>query len=357
MAGLFNNTIYTSTSASNKIEQKRQEMLKAYDINYNAFYRGYVVDNNDPLKLGRVRVRVPSIHGIYTDSDNYVPNSMIPWASSGIFNGAANDSGQYLVPDVGSVVFTTYEYDNQAFPIYFGGIVSKHGSSSKNLSSLNINQNNKYEVNDDDLIKDIVHGTERVIYKSLKGATIMLDDYDGQEYIKIIDQSGQTISLENYSDKLLLRRGNELAVNNKSKITITNNQGDKIVLKDDEIFLKSRKINIETEEIRMPGKDVDFASTSYFEEEHILDDIIGKVITEEENHHDSIFDYHRLADIITGYYESESSRYNQEIIKTSVKFLDDNFKNTFINASSIYTNYEDRLIELCLNSAEYILSI
>ena len=50
-------------------------------------------------------------------------------------------------------------------------------------------------------------------------------------------------------------------------------------------------------------------------------------------------------------------RNNNKLSSKEEKVLDDNFKNTFINASSIYTNYEDELMELCLNEADYILSI
>ena len=111
---------------------------------------------------------------------------------------------------------------------------------------------------DIDSIIDIKNNTERVIYKSLKGAVIMIDDYDSEEYIKIIDQSGQEIMMQNY-DVPLDRRGSDLGVSNKSKITITNNHGDVITLKNDKTYIKSKSLIIESEELDMPGLNRDFS--------------------------------------------------------------------------------------------------
>ena len=40
------------------------------------WFIGRVVDNNDPLYLGRVKVR---IHGIHTGSTQYIPEFSLPW--------------------------------------------------------------------------------------------------------------------------------------------------------------------------------------------------------------------------------------------------------------------------------------
>jgi hypothetical protein len=47
-------------------------------MNINKFYYGFVEDNVDPLKVGRVKVR---ILGIHTDNKNDIPTDHLPWYS------------------------------------------------------------------------------------------------------------------------------------------------------------------------------------------------------------------------------------------------------------------------------------
>ena len=55
----------------------------------NIFFTGVVEDRKDPLKLGRVRVR---IHGIHTEDKINIPTETLPWASV-IHNNSASVSG------------------------------------------------------------------------------------------------------------------------------------------------------------------------------------------------------------------------------------------------------------------------
>lgn len=252
---MFNNYISSNVEDNEELNK----VLKSFEeVNYNAFYRAYVVDNNDVDKLGKVKVRIPVLHGFTSKNPNFVDSNALPWASPAIFPSGGNDSGAFLVPNVGDTVYVTFEADSPKLPIYFGGIPSKIGDNEKKISSVNINKNEPYTYNDDDYIKDIVNGTERVIYKSLKGATIIIDDYDSNEYIKIIDQAGQEVTMENFRDDSLNRRGNKLGLSSRSKMTLTNNQGDKVTLKNGKVYIQSDTISIETKSIDIPGINRDF---------------------------------------------------------------------------------------------------
>lgn len=89
-------SIKTRNDVANDLKSMR------LNINPNAFYMGIVVENNDSYNLGRVRVRVPSIHGTNSSEAIYVKNDALPWARPAIFPSLANDSGQYLIPPVRS---------------------------------------------------------------------------------------------------------------------------------------------------------------------------------------------------------------------------------------------------------------
>lgn len=184
------------------------KMDAAFDKpNYNAFYRGIVVDTHDPQDLGRVRIRIPSMHGMPGRSSSFLYDDELPWATPAIFLGAANDMGTFIVPEKGTRVIVSFELNDPNHPIYFGGIPTKIGYKKTINDTTGVFNGEEQDVLNDDRLSDIKTGSERVIYKSLKGATIVLDDRDGKEYIKIIDQAGQQIIMQNDGEGLNRRGG------------------------------------------------------------------------------------------------------------------------------------------------------
>lgn len=80
---------------------------------FNGFYRGVVIDVNDPKQSGRIRIKVfPMFDGV---ADN-----TLPWAiaADSTFGGSAN-VGSAAVPIVGSHVFCFFENGDFRFPVYF----------------------------------------------------------------------------------------------------------------------------------------------------------------------------------------------------------------------------------------------
>jgi phage baseplate assembly protein gpV len=92
----------------------------------NGFWRGVVEDNVDPLKAGRVRVR---IHGIHTPkklkSDiEGIPTDELPWAEPcmPIHEGSISGFGAWAVPLQGSHVMLFFENSNPTQPRYFASM-------------------------------------------------------------------------------------------------------------------------------------------------------------------------------------------------------------------------------------------
>jgi len=247
------------------LDEDMNKILNGIKINYNAFYRGIVVDNYDPERKGRVKVRIPQIYGVDTKTDYFVPTSVIPWATCAV-NNAGNDSGTFIPPNIGDTVFITFESGQPEFPIYFGGIYT---NESTYTGSTKIFNGELVEATSEDLPVEVKNGTERVIYKSLKGATIIIDDFDGAESIKIIDQSGQSIIMENCSEKTLKRRHGDVGKNSQSQIVLTNSDGDSITLTKGKIHLKSKNIIMETDNFKQIN------SNNLTDELSLAEDILG----------------------------------------------------------------------------------
>jgi hypothetical protein len=77
---------------------------------YYGKYRGQVLDNIDPMQIGRILAQVPDVLGL-TPSSWAMP--CVPFA--GI------QSGAFMVPPIGAQVWMEFEQGNPDYPIWTGG--------------------------------------------------------------------------------------------------------------------------------------------------------------------------------------------------------------------------------------------
>ena len=92
--------------------------MDVYNSKCPSIYRGKVISNDDPMKLGRCKIRVPSVN-----SDNSTINTL-PWARPIVLSPVSKGRGSVSIPDVGDIVWVMFEGANKQFPIYFGGTYS-----------------------------------------------------------------------------------------------------------------------------------------------------------------------------------------------------------------------------------------
>jgi Type VI secretion system/phage-baseplate injector OB domain len=78
---------------------------------------GFVVDNNDPKKIQRVKIRIREIHRGILDAE-------LPWATpySSIFQGNTAGVGIVNVPVVGSRVFVDFIDNEMTMPVYMAAV-------------------------------------------------------------------------------------------------------------------------------------------------------------------------------------------------------------------------------------------
>lgn len=82
------------------------------------FYTGKIVDNNDPLREGRCKIRV---FGKYTDE---IPDSDLPFATPD-FNFIGSSMGSFIVPPVNSLVKVYFDNDDFYSPRYTTKVFNK----------------------------------------------------------------------------------------------------------------------------------------------------------------------------------------------------------------------------------------
>lgn len=159
-----------------------------------AFLDAVVVDNNDPLKLRRLKIRASSIHAD-------TPEEHLPWAICGMPTGQGPlaTATEFAVPRNGSTVLVVFQNGDPAEPIYLGGI-----SDSTNVPAL-------FKTNYPNRVGWLLYnGTAfyvdcqtNVLSIAHRGTTITIDANGG-----ISVQGGQNVAVNVAGDATLAVSGN-----------------------------------------------------------------------------------------------------------------------------------------------------
>lgn len=172
-------------------------------------YRGRVEYNKDPYKIGRVRVRIPTLHGV-PGTANALEFNELPWASPCTPFACGVDYGTFVVPEVGSYVWIMFEAGDTSRPVYIGSMhatdsqhaypmgtmdASKDPCSKRYVESKGewVRPAGRNEV-PQEAIGDNEETPVSVLYKSPKGATMEIDEEDEKESMSFIDRIGQVLT-------------------------------------------------------------------------------------------------------------------------------------------------------------------
>jgi uncharacterized protein involved in type VI secretion and phage assembly len=119
---------------------------------------GIVTNNQDSDKMGRVRVKFPSLSD---DQESWWARIATPMAGDG--------RGLYFLPEVGDEVLVAFQHGDVRFPFIVGALWNGKDSPP------NTNDDGKNNIRE---------------MKSRSGHIIRLDDTDGNEKIEILDKTG-----------------------------------------------------------------------------------------------------------------------------------------------------------------------
>jgi len=86
-------------------------------------YPGVVVDDEDPDRGGRLRVRVPAAYGA-PDEDEKIEDDQLPWARPGALV-TGQKSGVIAIPEVGAEVWVAFRGGDGERPVWLGGWFSQ----------------------------------------------------------------------------------------------------------------------------------------------------------------------------------------------------------------------------------------
>jgi len=150
---------------------------------YFGKYRGMVLNNIDPMQMGRIMVQVP-------DVSNVLPST---WALPCVpFAGI--QSGFFVVPAIGSGVWVEFEQGDPDYPIWTGGFWGSAGevpalalATTPGLQSVVIQTTTQNTL----MISDMPGPTGGILLKSSTGAIISINETG----ITISNGQGATIMM------------------------------------------------------------------------------------------------------------------------------------------------------------------
>lgn len=170
---------------------------------------GIVTNNQDPEKLGRVKVSFPWLSN--TDES--------AWARM-LSPMAGKDRGFYFLPEVNDEVLVAFEHGDINFPYVLGALW---------------NGKDKPPIANDD-----GKNNQRVI-KSRSGHKIILDDTDGKEKIIIHDKTGKNqITIDSKENTMSIKVEKDLKIETKGKIIVKSS--------DDDISIECKNLSIKTQQ-------------------------------------------------------------------------------------------------------------
>lgn len=156
---------------------------------------GEVVSIHDPTKFGLVQVRVFLIHGDEIDT----PDGALPWAEVNYWGGGY-DWGEFDPPPVGTKVHVIFKHGDETQPVIVGAVRGCPIQPQKIRSKITSDSEPIWvtPANEDETPKDLFPENEDFPYrkiwrKSFKGHTIIIGEKDEEEFLKILDRSGQVI--------------------------------------------------------------------------------------------------------------------------------------------------------------------
>jgi len=148
----------------------------------NGIYRAKVLDNNDPDKLGRIKVEVyPFLLGEMTALEmfnvNGIRTDILPWASPAfpLFDGAGEGTGRFSIPKNNTFVFVFFENNDIYQPVYFAEATDGvHGIPSESETNY----------------------PNRKVLKTENGIIIELDDTINDAEMKITHPKGTVCTID-----------------------------------------------------------------------------------------------------------------------------------------------------------------
>jgi hypothetical protein len=226
------------------MEEEIVRLIRDLRTRHFGKYRGFVADNADPRKLGRVRPKVPGLFG----------NEVLDWALPCLPFGGLADQGFFSVPGIGAQIWVEFEGGDRDHPIWSGAFWQAAGDPPKDADGADpaptsrIFRTPKGHV----FLLEDADDAERIHLAHSAGATL---DIDKDGTIALTDAGGATVTMDAADHSLVVEdaNGNTLTLNS-SGTTVEDANGNKIEMAAGGVTVKGRQIVLEGSQVMLGGQ-------------------------------------------------------------------------------------------------------
>ena len=183
------------------MERVFQQFAQQLQQHYYGKYRGFVADNRDPERRGRLKLSVPSVLG----------DQRTGWALPCLpFGGFANQ-GLFMIPEIDAQVWVEFEEGNVDSPIWVGVFWQRESDTPEEAA------------------KD--EPTTRVI-RTPSGHVLQFDDAAGEEQFRLAHPAGTEVIIDPQgTTKITDAAGNSLTLNAESnEVVVTDASGNTLTM-------------------------------------------------------------------------------------------------------------------------------
>lgn len=217
------------------------QTAQAQAATYYGKYRGFVTDNKDPEKRGRVRTRVPSVLG----------GAETGWALPCLPFGGLADQGFFMIPELGAQLWVEFEEGNLSHPIWCGTFFQTTSDVPKEVIA---------DAPTARLIKTptghLLHfedkeGKEQITLHHMAGAELLMDEKGS---LAITDKGGATVTIDADASEITISdtNGNSLLMSS-SGTKVTDSNGNVVEMTANGVKVKGQQIVVEGTQVMLGG--------------------------------------------------------------------------------------------------------
>lgn len=227
--------------ALEQLERIVAALVERIERRFFGKYRGWVVDNEDPARLGRLRLSVPSVLG---------PDVVTGWASPCSPYGGAADQGLFLVPERAAGVWVEFEEGDLEFPLWVGTFWTKADEGSQVPRPNGTDGAEASEPQEVPTCKTL---------KTLKKHTLQFEDADGAEGILLREgRQGHVVTLNSDGVTVVDATGNKVVLGSQA-IRLTDATGNAIEMTKDGLSITAKApltIDASGQAVQIIGKSI-----------------------------------------------------------------------------------------------------
>lgn len=209
---------------------------------YYGKYRGFVVDNDDPDQLARLRLRVPSVLG----------ETQTAWALPCLPFGGLQDQGLFMVPEVGAQVWVEFEEGELSHPIWTGTFWQQGGDTPSEAAQSPPTTRALKTPAGHVLQFDDAEGAQRFRLHHPQDAEMTIDE---NGTVALSDANGATLTLDAGANSVVLEdaNGNTLTMDSSATV-IEDKNGNRIEMAASGITVQGQQVVVQGTQVKLGGQ-------------------------------------------------------------------------------------------------------